>query len=108
MYDVIVSPEAENDLERIIRYLAVDLRNPQAATALADKIESCLDDLSTMPSKYSFCKDTFLRTMGYHRASVGNYLIIYRIHEPTHRVLIVHYYHTLQDYERDLLHFINR
>jgi len=108
MYDVIVSPEAEADLERIIRYLAVDLRNPQTASALADKIESCLGDLSTMPSKYSFCKDSFLRTLGYHRATAGNYLIIYRIDEAAQRVLIVHFYHTLQDYERDLLHFIDR
>lgn len=108
MYDVIVSPEAEADLDRIIRYLAVDLCNPQAATALADKIESRMDDLMTMPSKHSFCKDTFLRTLGYRRASAGNYLIIYRIDEAAKRVLIVHFYHTLQDYERDLLHFIDR
>jgi len=108
MYDVIVSPEAEADLERTIRYLAVGLRNPQAATALADKVDSRLDDLSIMPSKHSFCKDTFLRTLGYRRASAGSYQIIYRIDEPARRVLIVHFYHTLQDYERDLLHFIDQ
>jgi len=33
MYDVIVSPEAEADLERIIRYIAVDPERIRAAIA---------------------------------------------------------------------------
>ena len=105
MYEVIVSPEAEADLDRIVRYIAIDLGNPPAATSFADKVEKRLVDLETMPSKYSFCKDDFLRAMGYHRVHVGNYLLIYRIDESARCVFIVHVYHTLQDYESDLLHF---
>lgn len=108
MYEVVVSPEAEADLDRIIRYIAADLRNPPAATALADKIEARLCELETMPGKFSFCKDAFLRAMGYRRAQVGNHQIIYRIGETAKRVLIVHFYHTLQDYESNLLHFIGK
>ena len=105
MYEVIVSPEAEADLDRIVRYLAVELGNPPAATALVNKIDTRLHDLETMPAKFSFCKDFILRKFGYHRVSAGGYLIIYRIDEEAKRVFIVHYYHTLQDYERDLLRF---
>lgn len=108
MYEVVVSPEAEADLDRIIRYISADLRNPPAATALADKIEARLCELKTMPGKFSFCKDAFLRAMGYHRAQVGNHQIIYRIDETAKRVLIVHFYHTLQDYESNLLHFTGK
>lgn len=108
MYEVVVSPEAEADLDRIIRYIAADLRNPPAATALADKIEARLCELETMPGKFSFCKDAFLRAMGYRRAQVGNHQIICRIDETAKRVLIVHFYHTLQDYESNLLHFIGK
>jgi len=108
MYDVIVSPEAEADLERIVRYLAVDLGNPPAATALVDKIDARLRALETMPAKFSFCKDSVLRALGYHRAAAGNYLILYRIDEASRRVLVVHYYHPLQDYERDLVQFVAR
>ena len=61
-----------------------------------------------MPDKFSFCKDIFLRKLGYHRVTAGGYLIIYRIDEESKRVIVVHYYHTLQDYERDLLHFVSR
>lgn len=108
MYEVVVSPEAEADLDRIIRYIAADLRNPPAATALADKIEARLCELETMPGKFSFCKDAFLRAMGYRRAQVENHQIIYRIDETAKRVLIVHFYHTLQDYESNLLHFTGK
>ena len=54
MYEVVVSPEAEADLDRIIRYIAANLRNPPAVTALADKIEARLCELETMPGKFSF------------------------------------------------------
>ena len=46
--------------------------------------------------------------MGYRRAQVGNHQIIYRIDETAKRVLIVHFYHTLQDYESNLLHFTGK
>ena len=108
MYEVIVSPEADSDLDRTIRYIAVELCNPPAAAALADKIDARLIELETMSDKFSFCKDTFLRKLGYHRVTAGGYLIIYRIDEESKRVIVVHYYHTLQDYERDLLHFVSR
>jgi len=108
MYEVIVSPEAESDLDRIIRYLSVELGNPQAATGLADKIDARLRMLETMPAKFSFCKDPVLRSMGYRRVLAGNYLILYRIDETSRRVLVVHYYHPLQDYERDLIQFITQ
>jgi len=108
MYDVVVSDEAHADLDRIVRYIAVELGNPPAATALVEKIASRLSALETMPSKFSFCKDPILRAQGYHRVSAGNYLIIYRIDETNKLVFIVHYYHTLQDYEHDLIHFIGQ
>ena len=107
MYEVIVSPAADSDLDRIIRYIAVELGRPPSAATLADKIDARLIELETMPDKFSFCKDTFLRKLGYHRVTAGGYLIIYRIDEESKRVIVVHYYHTLQDYERDLLHFIS-
>ena len=108
MYDVLVSPEAEADLDRIVRYLAVDRGNPSAATALADKFEVRLCDLATTPAKFSFCKDAVLRALGYRRVLAGNYVIVYRIDETARRVLIVHFHHTLQDYEKALLHFAER
>lgn len=108
MYDVLVSPEAEADLDHIVRYLAVDRGDPSAATALADKIAARLCDLATMPAKFSFCKDAVLRALGYHRVLAGNYVIVYRIDETARRVLIVHFHHTLQDYEKTLLHFAER
>jgi len=108
MYDVFVSAEADADLDRIIRYIAVELGNPSAASTLADKICARLSALETMPAKFSFCKDAILRAQGYHRVQAANYLILYRIDEAAKRVFVVHYYHTLQDYERDLLHFIGQ
>lgn len=103
VYDVVISPEAEDDLDRAIRYLAIELGNPQAASALADKVEACLCNLATMPERFSLCKDAVLRAHGYRRVPIGNYVIVYRIDEAARRVLIVHFYHTLQDYEKALL-----
>ena len=59
MYEVIVSPEADSDLDRIVQYIAVELGNPPAAAALADKIDARLIELETMPESPPFAKASF-------------------------------------------------
>lgn len=76
MYDVVISPETEADLDQAIRYLAIELGNPQAATALANKVEACLCDLETMPERFSLCKDRTLRAQGYRRVPAGASFVV--------------------------------
>ena len=98
MYKVVISSSADADLFGIIRYIAYELGNPQAATDFSNGVEKCYDDLEKMPSAYSFCDDPLLRYKGYRKYPVGNYLVIYRIVEAESSVRIVHIFHALQNY----------
>ena len=98
MYRVVISPSADADLFGILRYIAYELGNPQAASNLADGVEKCYADLEEMPAAHSFCADPLLRLKGYHKYPVGNYLVIYRIVEEESEVRIVHIFHATQNY----------
>lgn len=98
MYNVIISSSANADLFDILRYIAVELENPPAASDLADKVEKCYLDLRTMPSAHALCADPVLRLKGYRKYPVGNYLVIFRIVDECSEVRVVHIFHETQNY----------
>lgn len=93
-----ISPSADADLFKILKYIAHELTNPQAATDFADGVERCYADLEEMPSAHSLCADPLLRLKGYRKYPVGNYLVIYRVVEEVKEVRIVHIFHATQNY----------
>ena len=98
MYRVVISPSADADLFGIIKYIAQELENPQAAADFADGVEKCYADLETFPSSHSFCDDPLLRFKGYRKYPVRNYLVIFRVIEERNEVRIVHIFHATQNY----------
>ena len=98
MYRVMISPSANADLVGILRYISQELKNPQAASMLADGFEQCYADLEEMPAAHALCDDPVLRLIGYRKYPVGNYLVIFRIVEEAHEVRVVHIFHEKQDY----------
>ena len=102
MYKVVISPSADADLFGILKYIALDLENPQAATEFADQIEKCYADLEELPAAHALCADSTLRAKGYRKYPIGNYLVIFRIDEDAKVVRIVHIFHEMQNYIADL------
>ncbi len=98
MYKVVISPTANADLFNILRYIAQELENPQAATELADKIEKCYLDLQSMPGAHALCADPLLRLKGYRKYPIRNYLVIFRVVEDCSEVRVVHIFHETQNY----------
>ncbi len=98
MYKVIISPSANADLCLILKYIAYELENPQAASEFADEIEKCYGDLENMPSAHALCADPFLRFKGYRKCPVGNYIVVFRIDEIAREVRVVHVFHQTQNY----------
>ena len=102
MYKVVISPSANADLFNILKYVAYELENPQAAAELADAVERCYADLEEFPAAHELCRDHVLRRIGYRRYPVSNYLVIYRIVEDAHEVRIVHLFHSSRNYLSEL------
>jgi len=100
MYSLNVTYAAETDLEDILSYLSLELDNKTAVQQLLAGIELCYSRLTSTPYLYERCQDSRLRQMGYRRAVIHHYVMIYRIDESSHCVHILRFFHGSRDYER--------
>jgi plasmid stabilization system protein ParE len=82
-YDVRQAEPAENDLIDILKYIAVELREPSTALRMLETIDSAIESLSTMPHRYPLVDDERLAAMGYRKISIKNYLAFFTIDEET-------------------------
>lgn len=79
---------AEEDFTEIIRFIADD--NPNAAEAMATKIEKNLELLSGNPNLGRIPRDEEIRNLGYRYLIVQNYIVFYTVEGRTiliHRIL---------------------
>ena len=75
-YQVRYLPLFELDFAEIIDYIAYDLRNPQAAKNLIDKVEAAIFKRLTSPEAYEPYNGK-RRTHTYYRIYVDNFVIYY-------------------------------
>ena len=87
-----LSAEAEQDLERIADYIALD--NPARAVSFLQELRGKCLALADMPERFPLVPR--YEASGVRRRGYGNYLIFYRV-EPE-KVVIVHVLHGAQDY----------
>ena len=98
MAKLVIAPSAEDDLKRIVDYIALDLCNPEAAESFLDELDAVYDSLESMPGSFPYCKDGYLRANEYHQAGIKDYLMIFRIDDGGDTVRILHFNHGSQDY----------
>jgi len=88
MYRVDVSVRAEQDLDRIVSYIAVKLDATKAASDFIDAVYDCYDILENNPYLYEKCRDVKLLNEDYRRAVVKNYVLVYKVDEETKTVIV--------------------
>ena len=89
IYKLVVSKEAVEDIEDIVRYIISELKNPGAASAFLDDVEKSYNIIIEKPLMYSLCHDLKLRNGGYRKIVIKNYLILYRVNEENETVIVV-------------------
>lgn len=102
-YKVVVTSDAEEDLDRFIQYLLFEKKNEQAARNVLDDFEDTLNCLKNVAGSLSLCDNQRLRALGYHRINFlkQRYFMLYRIEE--NLVFIDNIFHELQDYENKMI-----
>ncbi len=98
MYKLFVSKFAHEDLDNIISYIAVQLSSPAAATNFLNEVEKCYGYLKSNPFIYERCKDIRLEKEGYRKATIKNYVLVYKINEMANEVLVYRFFYGPQDY----------
>ena len=101
-YKVVLTEAAQEDLDGILGHIAHSLANPMAALAFADAVERCYSNLEQMPRMYETCQDSRLSSLGYRKAVIINYFLVYKIQERTKTVYVLRFFYGRQDYAKRL------
>lgn len=102
MFTLEITDSAEADLDGITGYIGVQLSNPSAALALLDEIDSVGNAMEGNPELFPLCSDTGLARLGYRKAVVKAYAMIYEIDRGNGIVRLLRFFHTMEDYVRKL------
>ena len=102
-YKVVVTADAEEDLNQYIRYFLIVKKNDQAAKNVLDDFEATIRSLKTVAGSLKLCDNPRLKELQYRRINFlsHRYFMLYRIIEDI--VFIDSIFHELQDYENKMI-----
>ena len=97
-YKVVLTKDAEEDLDAFINYLLFEKKNEQAAKSVLDDFEATMESLSIVAGSLRLCDNPRLNKLGYHRINflTHKYFMLYRVEH--NLVFIDNIFHELQDY----------
>ena len=67
-YEVVLSKDAENDLDNFIQYLLFEKHSKQAAANVLQDFENTKRSLEKIASSLKLCDNPRLESLGYHRS----------------------------------------
>lgn len=102
-YKVIVTEDAEEDMDKFVHYLLFEKRNEQAACNLMDDFEATIAILAHAAESLKICENQHLKELGYRRINFMShrYFMLYRVEEDN--VYVDNIFHELQDYENKMI-----
>ena len=101
-YKVLITKEAETDLDNIVNYILFGKSNKEAAESIINDFSEVLSKLSHSAGSFKLCSNLKLKELGYRRFNFfrHDYFILYRIEE--NNVFIDKIFHFKQDYENKI------
>ncbi len=101
-YKVVVTRDAEENLDNFIKYLIVEKKNMQAAENVLNDFDTTIESLKHVAGSLKLCENPKLRQLGYRRINFLNhrYFMLYRIVDQV--VFVDNIFHELQDYENKI------
>ena len=102
-YNVVVTSDAEKDLDKFIRYLLFEKKNEQAARNFLDDFDETKNILSNVAASLKDCDNPKLKQFGYKRINFRKhrYFMLYRVEG--NLAIIDNMFHELEDYENHLI-----
>ncbi len=102
MYKVILSTDANNDINQIVVFIASESGSTRTALNYLDKLESTILSLNKYPERGSNPRYKILRNQGYKFIVVENHLVFYKIKEDNKTVVIYRVLHHKSSYQNFL------
>ena len=88
-YGFVLTEIAEADIDEAFEYIAVDLSNPDAASAFADELEEKLDGLCRSPKTGRLIENEYLKRNDIRRILVGNFKAYYLIDDEKKNIVVL-------------------
>lgn len=101
-YKIVVTQDAEEDLERFVKYLLFEKESIQAAQNVLEDYDATIESLKHVAGSLKLCDNPKLRKLEYRRINFLNhrYFMMYRIVDGI--VFVDNIFHELQDYENKM------
>lgn len=88
-YEVIVSPEGIEDLQKIYDYIAYEKKSIINAESLISRIENEIVKLDFMPNKFKLYQKEPWKSLGLRYFHIDNYLIFYIVDDENKTVTVL-------------------
>lgn len=101
-YNLIITPHADELLDRLVSFLLIQKQNPQAASHLLDAVSDVYDRLESNPFQFPVSRDPFLAAKNYRIAvTMGmNYVIAFKVEQSS--AVVYGVFHGLENYPNKL------
>lgn len=76
-YEILFSANAKNDLISIVRYISVELSEPEIAEKVSQRMLKAIKSLEEFPNRYRLCDFVEWKEKGLRVVPVENYLVFY-------------------------------
>ncbi len=98
-YKLKITPKANDDLDEIYNYISIELSNEAAAVNFMNKIEMNIMRLRDFPLSCSFVEDDVLKSKGYRKLVIDNYIAFYIVDEGEKLVVVMRVLYGRQKYQ---------
>lgn len=97
-YEVIITPTAYREINRIYEYIEFELYAKDATRKLMKKVEEKIQKLKETPKMYPKVKIMSELKRTYRRIIIKNYIILYTIDEKNRKIFVSHMYYSGKNY----------
>lgn len=102
MYNVILSNDANNDINQIVIFIKTESGSLEVARKYLDKLEVAILSLNKFPERGSNPRYKILRNQGFKFIVVESHLVFYKINEVNKNVIVYRILHNKSAYQNFL------
>ncbi len=97
-YKIVWSPKSLTDLNRLYGYILHNLKEPDTARNLYNKIINSISKLTSFPERYPDISYYGKFNKNCRRLRVDKFIIIYKVDINSKEIFILHIFHSNQNY----------
>ncbi|MBE6100387.1 MAG: type II toxin-antitoxin system RelE/ParE family toxin [Anaerovibrio sp.] len=90
-YSYVLTEVAESDIDEALAYIAVYLKNPDAAASLLDEFDEQVENICLAPQSGKLVENEFLQRDNVRRFLVKNYIVYYLVDDEARKIVVLRF-----------------